>query len=94
MASDIHAFAITIWQTYTCKTPYWKESKELQTAISKLITDGVRPSLDDVESSSLQNLLKSCWSPDASQRLGVLVVMQMLEEELKSVDKDSNPEPL
>jgi hypothetical protein len=76
--------AITIWQTNTCGTPYFKELKETDLPIETLILQGIRPSVDSIsEEPSLSELLPQYWGQlpeNRSTSASLLTALQKLQK--------------
>jgi serine/threonine protein kinase len=64
---DVYSFALALWEMFSGKTAYSSYSRFSQLR-QDVVVNGVRPEMPSEMPSRLQDLLKSCWHPDASCR--------------------------
>jgi serine/threonine protein kinase len=81
-ASDVYSLGVLIWEVITCRLPFHGEFPDTKRLIAGVTTDNKRPSLSVLPRDTppgVIDLLKVCWSVQASKRPIMPAVLQQLE---------------
>jgi len=76
--ADIFSFGICLWEIMTQKAIY--PGLGGYEILDKVVTDGLRPSLSDINSSGLSQLMVDCWHKDPSARPSFEEILLRLKE--------------
>lgn len=84
---DVYSFGILLWEICALEKPFYRYSS--QRHMREVVIGGDRPKMDSSYTTqwptSLQSLMKSCWSSEVLNRPSFSVVKQNLESILKEL---------
>lgn len=84
---DVYSFGILLWEICALEKPFYRYSS--QRHMREVVIGGDRPKMDSSYTAqwptSLQSLMKSCWSSEVLNRPSFSVVKQNLESILKEL---------
>jgi hypothetical protein len=89
-SADIFSFAILLWELATLKIAFQKY-KTFEAIELKVVDGQERPSTRSIPNTTLQNLLKGCWSDSAEKRPPMAWVLIKLKEVVEELAAQQQP---
>jgi len=77
-STDVHSFAILLWEILTLETPFSKCKNPAQ-LFKNVFAGKERPNLKLVDSPSIRKLLKAAWDPNPHLRPSFAPIVAQLE---------------
>ena len=84
LASDVYSFGVLLYELCTLKQPF-KKYRRPQKFIEKVFLHNYRPSLTNISSKAIKDLISNCWDKEKTKRPNMKTVGNILRFETASL---------